>query len=163
VELHGITVLRHQRVLGGVDRNPVEPGVEGAVPPELGQCPVCLDERLLCHVLRVARVPEIARNQLHYLVLVLAHQQVEGALVALLYPLDQAKVTGIQAHQTSQVSRTRRSPGMPVTWTPLMTKSSAAAGEAGEIPWSFKAVLARRSGCPSLAQRVRHGCGSAPC
>src|SRR5690606_18126360 len=127
-------------VLRGVDRNPVEPGVEGTVPPELGQCPVCLDERLLRHVLRVGRIAHVTRYQLHHLVLVLAHQQVEGSLVAFLDPLDQPEVTGIQAHRPSQGSRARRLPGMPVRWTRQMTKSSGRGSAAGEFPWLFKAV-----------------------
>ena len=68
----GLRSARHHGVLGGVDGDAVQPGVESAVAAELRHGPIGLDECLLCHVFGVGRIAHIARHQLHDLVLVLA-------------------------------------------------------------------------------------------
>ena len=94
------TPHRHQVILGGVDADPVEPGVERAVAPESRQGAVGLDEGLLRHVLDLRRVPDEARQQPRELALVFADQQLECMLFAALRALDQLLIDFAIAHQT---------------------------------------------------------------
>ncbi len=57
-----------------------------------------LDESFLCHVFRIRGIPQVAGHQFHDLVLILAYQQIEGGLVALLDALDQPEITSVHTH-----------------------------------------------------------------
>ena len=51
VEVDGASVPRDDGILGGVDRNPVKPRIEGAVASELRQSAIRLDKSFLGEVL----------------------------------------------------------------------------------------------------------------
>ena len=74
--------LRDQVILGGIDADAVQPGIERTVAPESRQCPVGLDKGFLRHVLDFGRIPNKPRQQAHQLALVLRHQQPKSMLVA---------------------------------------------------------------------------------
>src|SRR5690606_9019427 len=89
--------LRHGEILGGIDGDSVEPGVERTFAAEVGQRTIRLDEALLRNVQGFRRFVHVAGNQLDDLVLVLLHQQIEGRLVATLHALHE-QLVGITAH-----------------------------------------------------------------
>src|SRR5690606_9682154 len=89
---------RHEVVLGGVDSDPVQPGVEGALAAEGRQGPIGLDEGLLRHVLYLCRIADEAREEASQLALVLRHQQLECVLVPSLGAFDQLLVDLTVAH-----------------------------------------------------------------
>src|SRR5450759_527172 len=88
----------HQVVLGGIDADPVQPGIEGAVATERRQCPVGFDECLLGHILDFAGIADEARQQTPEFALIFADQQFECMLVALLRTLDQLLVNIALTH-----------------------------------------------------------------
>jgi len=90
-------LLRHQVVLGRVDRDAVEPGVELRLAAEARQGAVGADEGVLGHVLHLRRVAHEAADHGRDPVLVLAHQQVEGGLVPFLGLADQFGVDFVGA------------------------------------------------------------------
>src|SRR5690625_4115249 len=85
-------------------------------------------KRFLRHVLALAAVGHIARNQAHDLVLVFAHQQVESPRITLLYALDKRAIDFFFAHpglspltRTSATRRCRTAKGAPkFIATPLL-------------------------------------------
>ncbi|MOA01049.1 hypothetical protein D3C78_1204350 [compost metagenome] len=92
---------RHQVILRRVHGNPVQPRVEGAVTAEVGQGTVGLDERLLRHILSFLGIVHETHDQPENLVLILEDQQIEGALVATLDPLDQQLIRFLGLHSCS--------------------------------------------------------------
>ena len=98
VVFDGAAVTGDDGVLGGVDGDAVEPGVERAVAAKLRQRAVRLDEGLLGNVLGFGRIAYISHDQLDHFVLVLEHQRIERPLVAALYAANQAEITRIGAH-----------------------------------------------------------------
>jgi hypothetical protein len=81
-----------QRLLGGIDRDPVEPGVELGLAAELVQRPVGPDEGFLRDVLDQVDIAHHAADQALDAALVLDDQQLEGLLVARDRALNQLKV-----------------------------------------------------------------------
>src|SRR5690606_21584994 len=81
-----------QVVLGRVDRDPVQPGVELGVAAEVAERAVGAQEGFLGHVLAFAPVADVAADERDDPVLVLAHQQVERGAVAALHALHQRLV-----------------------------------------------------------------------
>src|SRR5262249_51167019 len=92
VVVRGPAAHRHEMILGRVDRDAIEPGVEGAVATERGSGPVSLEKRLLRNVHRFGGVSDVSHDQLENLVLVLDHQQIERRSVALLHASNQREV-----------------------------------------------------------------------
>ena len=62
---------------------------------------ISLDERLLSNVFRFRRVTHVTQYQLHHLVLVLAHQQVERTLVTALHAFDENQITFFRRHRST--------------------------------------------------------------
>src|SRR5690625_138626 len=93
-------------------------------------------KRFLRHVLALAAVGHIARNQAHDLVLVFAHQQVESPRITLLYALDKRTIDFFFAHpglspltRTSATRRCRTAKGAPkFIATPLIRNMEARGG-----------------------------------
>ena len=85
-------------VLGGIDRNPVDPRIEGTVATESANGAIGLDEGLLCHIHGLVRIVHIAIDQLDNLALVFQHQDVKRLLLALLYPFYQRLIYASFAH-----------------------------------------------------------------
>src|SRR5690606_13278273 len=109
---------RNQKVLGGIDRNPVQPRVELAIASETTQRPIGPADGLLDDVVALAMILAVPAHAHPHPRLVLQHQQVERALVASLYPSTEFAVRYRlfrDPHislQTQAGSRTRRpSPG----------------------------------------------------
>jgi hypothetical protein len=90
--------LRNEVILGGIDRDLVDPSIELAVAAKGADRAVSANERLLGHVLAFAPVGDIARNHADELVLILAYQQIESALVSVLDPFDQGLIGICLAH-----------------------------------------------------------------
>ena len=90
-------LARHQMVLGCVDRDPVQPGIEGTLAAEALERAKGLDEGFLRDVGGIA-VTDQSRAQLDDLVLVLAHQQIKGARIPLLGTQHQLFVEFLFAH-----------------------------------------------------------------
>src|SRR5262249_21643177 len=101
----GATALGHEIVLRGVDRDSVQPCVKRTFPAKVGQCSIGLDERFLGNVLYLGRITDQARQKPEYLALVLRHQQLESALVAALYLLNQDLVGFAITHRRTQPGR----------------------------------------------------------
>ena len=82
----------HQRLFGGVDGNPVQPGVELGVATELVQRPIGANEGFLGNVLDQVRVTHHASDKSLDATLVLDDQQFIGALVARYRALHQLEI-----------------------------------------------------------------------
>ena len=87
-------------ILCRVDSDAIEPGVKGAVAAKTGQRAVGFDKRFLGDILHFIGIVHIAADQAHDLLLVLDHQQIEGAFIAGLNSLDKLFV----CHRRSQTS-----------------------------------------------------------
>src|SRR5690625_6010318 len=72
-------------VFRGIDGNPVQPGIEGAIATEIAQGAISLDKSLLRDVLNLGMVAHIAAYDGKDLVLILKHEQIERAFVTFLY------------------------------------------------------------------------------
>ncbi len=104
VEIHRPPPLRHQRVLGRVDRDPIQPRVKRTIAAERGQRPVGLEEGFLRDILRLGGVVDETSDQLQHPMLILQHQQVERRLVARLHALHQFLVVVVRRHGPSLAS-----------------------------------------------------------
>ncbi len=91
--------LRDKVVLGGIDSNLVQPGIELAFATKRTDGPVGSDECFLGNILALGPVADVARDQRHDLVLILAHKQVIGAGIALLDAFNQHAIRFCFAHQ----------------------------------------------------------------
>src|SRR5690625_7072459 len=72
-------------VFRGIDGNPVQPGIEGAIATEIAQGAISLDKSLLRDVLSLGMVAHIAAYDGKDLVLVLKYEQIARALVTFLH------------------------------------------------------------------------------
>ena len=108
VEIHRPPPIRHQRVLGRVDRNAIQPRVKRTVAAKRSERPVGLEEGFLGDVLRLGGVVNEAAHQLQHPVLVLQHQQVERGLVAGLDPPNQFLVGVVLRHRPASSGSERR-------------------------------------------------------
>ena len=81
-------------VLGGVDRDSIEPSVESAIAAERRRCTIRFQKRFLRNVEGFGRVTNVSHDELDDLVLVLDDQQIERRSVALLHASDQREVCG---------------------------------------------------------------------
>ena len=84
--------MGHQPVLCGIDANPVQPGIKGAVVAKARQRTIGPNETVLNNILHLGRITHHARNQTRELALVLGNQQAESLLVTRLHALDQYPV-----------------------------------------------------------------------
>ncbi len=110
IEVHRPAALRHQRVLGGVDRDPIQPCIERAVAAKRGQRPIRLEKRLLGDILGFGGIVHEAAHQLQHPMLVFQHQQVERRLVARLNAPDQFLVGVIRRGWSGRSSSARSCP-----------------------------------------------------
>ena len=70
IVVHGPAFGRNERVLGGVDRDSIQPGIEGAIAAKRLEGAIGFDERLLCNVFGFGCIVHITHDQLQHLVLV---------------------------------------------------------------------------------------------
>src|SRR5205085_4289911 len=89
---------RDQVVLGGVDRDSVQPRIKRTISAKARQRAVGFDKRLLRHVLDLAGVAHQPRQQPSQLALVLQYQQLEGTLVTPLRTLHQLLIYFAVSH-----------------------------------------------------------------
>src|SRR5690606_31627355 len=82
----------NQIVLCSIDSDSIQPGIKSAVPSEIRQGTIGLDERFLCHILRFMRIVHEASDQGEDLMLIFEYQQIESSLISLLHPCDQMLV-----------------------------------------------------------------------
>ena len=90
----GLAARCHEMVLGGVDRDSIEPSVERAIAAERRRRTIRLQKRFLRNVKGFGRVTNVSHDELDDLVLVLDDQQIERRSVALLHASDQREVRG---------------------------------------------------------------------
>ena len=72
-----------------IDGNPVKPGIKRTVATKVRQRPIRFEEGLLRDIQSFVVVFDIARYQIHDLVLVFVNEYIERRFVARLYPLNQ--------------------------------------------------------------------------
>ena len=73
-------------VLRRIDRDAIQPGVEGTLATEPRQRPIGLQKCLLGDVHDLAGVADITGDEARNLLLIFNHQQIEGAPIASLHP-----------------------------------------------------------------------------
>lgn len=88
----GTAALGCQVVFGGIDRDPVEPGIKGTIATKLRQGPVGLDKGLLGNLFCLGWVSNQAGDQPKDPALILDYQKLKRTLVAVLNPFDQLSV-----------------------------------------------------------------------
>ena len=71
-------------ILGGVDGDPIQPGIEGAVATKPRQGAKRLDERLLGDVRHILRITQVAAHQVEDLELISTEQKIKCSTIALL-------------------------------------------------------------------------------
>jgi hypothetical protein len=91
--------VRHQRVLGRVDRDPIQPRIERTIAAERSERPVGFQKSLLGYVLGLGGIVHEASDQLQHAMLILQHQQIEGRLIAGLYPAHQFLIGIVRCHR----------------------------------------------------------------
>src|SRR5690606_3475807 len=111
-------------VVGGIDGDAVEPGIEGTVATEVLHGAVGLDESFLGYVLGLVGIAHEAAHQAQEAVLVTQHEQVEGAVVALQYPFHQLFVSRVVVRACQ--------PGGSVVVLPDRTESAGSVPEPGQ-------------------------------
>ncbi|MNV22253.1 hypothetical protein D3C71_1132190 [compost metagenome] len=79
-------------VLGSVHGDPVQPGIELGIAAETADRAIRADERVLGDILTFTPVGDVAPDQRHDPMLVLAHQDIERRTFAALHAPDQFKV-----------------------------------------------------------------------
>src|SRR5260221_13476893 len=152
----------HEVILGRVDADPVQPGVERAVAAKRRQCPVRLDERFLRHVLDFRRIADEARQQPSQLTLILLHQQAKCLLVAALRPLDQLPVDFAVRHLTAYVPQTPALGNSSRPGRAIAQFDSCTPATGGTLPHSAQSLSRRNpsgSSMSAVTSRVRRGGG----
>src|SRR5258707_14667824 len=148
----------HEVILGRVDADPVQPGVERAVAAKRRQCPVRLDERFLRHVLDFRRIADEARQQPSQLTLILLHQQAKCLLVAALRPLDQLPVDFAVRHLTAYVPQTPALGNSSRPGRAIAQFDSCTPATGGTLPHSAQSLSRRNpsgSSMSAVTSRVR--------
>src|SRR5690606_5966378 len=92
LELRWTSPSSDKIILGGVDRNTIEPRIERAITSKRRRRSIGLQKGFLRHIHRFGRVSNVPHDQLQDLVLVLDYQQVESRLVTLLNAFDQSEI-----------------------------------------------------------------------
>src|SRR5690606_4432618 len=96
-------------ILGGVHRNPVQPGIEGAVATKPGQRTPGLDKGLLGNIHHLVLITHIAADQGKNAVLIFAHEQIESSLCTLAGILYEFFVRHLSPSTSTHLPETHRS------------------------------------------------------
>ena len=85
-------------VLRRIDCNPVQPGIERAIPTKPSDSPICFNKNLLRDIFNVTGIIDISSNQIGHLVLILSNQQIERRIVTGLHPLYDGEIDAWLIH-----------------------------------------------------------------
>jgi hypothetical protein len=103
----GPTARTDQKVFSCIDRDPIKPCVEGALPPELRQRPVGFNKGLLGHILDLGWISNQPGDKPLDTALILGDQQFKRPLIALLNPQNEPRIgLTLIAHAEPALPRT---------------------------------------------------------
>ena len=91
--------MRHRKVLGAVDGDPVYPRVERTAPAEIRKRPVGLDEALLNDVIDISLLMHVLHDCMRNPVLISAEQQPEGRTLAIKNGVNKLLVASLVTHR----------------------------------------------------------------
>jgi hypothetical protein len=81
--------LGNQIVFGGIDSDPVKPGIKSRIAPKLRKCTIGFDKCFLDNILGFCLIAHKSRHKTHQLPLILGYQKLERLFVATLDAINQ--------------------------------------------------------------------------